>query len=33
MIEHTFDGDWRHAVVPILLTVLVLGAGLAFALS
>ena len=33
MIRHTFIGDWRHMVGPLLLTALVVGAALGFAFS
>jgi hypothetical protein len=31
MFEHTFHADWRHASIPAALTIIVVGAALAFA--
>jgi hypothetical protein len=31
MIERTFYADWRHAAIPVGLTIIVVGAALAFA--
>ena len=33
MIEHTFIADWRHLVIPLVLTIAVVGGALAFALG
>jgi hypothetical protein len=33
MIEHTFIGDWRHVAMPLALTIIVVGAALAFAMT
>jgi hypothetical protein len=33
MIDHTFISDWRHVALPLVFTIIVVGAALSFAMA